>query len=82
MIQFTGISEVNREPAAEFIIGMGKLDFTCRNYFKIMSKVSVSVSGKIYKYRNDSPEFTETMTHKTIEGLTPDKDFGIALSTH
>ena len=79
MIQLTGSSEMHSEVAFDFVIGEGKLDFTCPHYFKIRSKASVSASGKIYKYVDNRPEFVGELMHQEITDLTPDREYGVNL---
>ncbi len=80
MMQITGTSEIQSELSFDFIIGEGKLDFSCPHYFKIQSKASVSASGKIYQYRDDKPVIAGTITgDNNRAGLTPDREIGVNL---
>lgn len=79
LIQLTGTSQIQSETAFDFVWGQGNLDFTCPHYFKIISKVAVSASGKIYRYDEKTPVFVEQIANTEIADLTPDRELGVNL---
>ena len=79
MIQLTGTSQIQSETAFDFVLGQGNMDFTCPHYFKIVAKASVSTSGKVYRYDDQTPVFVEQMSNAEITDLTPDRELGVNL---